>query len=90
MRPVSHFGSFVAALALGLALAAAGGAAYLASAPTIPAKDVIKAPVRAQTTASTLSAWAVPDFPTRTSSAATTRARAAARSSSWWATTTAR
>jgi len=62
MRPVSHFGSFVAALAVGLALAAAGGVAYLASAPTIPAQDVIRAPVRAHTTASTLSAWAVPDF----------------------------
>jgi hypothetical protein len=62
MRPVSHFGSFVAALALGLALAAAGGAAFMASAPTIPARDVIKAPVRAHATASTLSAWAVPDF----------------------------
>ena len=34
----------VAALAVGLALAAAGGVAYLASAPTIPAQDVIKAP----------------------------------------------
>jgi hypothetical protein len=60
MRPVSHFGSFVAALALGLALSAAGGVAYVASAPTIPAQDVIKAPVRAHTTASTLSAWAAP------------------------------
>jgi len=90
MRPASHFGSFVAALALGLALAAADGVAYVASAPTIPAQDVIKAPVRPHTTAFTLSAWAVPDFPTRTSSAATTRARAAARSSSWSATTAAR
>ena len=51
MRPASHFGSFVAALALGLALAAADGVAYVASAPTIPAQDVIKAPVRAHTTA---------------------------------------
>lgn len=40
MRPLSHFGSLVAALALGLALAAAGGMSYLASAPTIPARDV--------------------------------------------------
>jgi hypothetical protein len=62
MRPVSHFGSIVAALALGLALTAAGGITYVASAPTIPAQDVIKAPVRAHTTASTLSAWGVPDF----------------------------
>ena len=62
MRPVSHFGSFVAALAAGLALAVAGGVAYVASAPTIPAQDVIKPPVRAHTTASTLSAWAVPDL----------------------------
>jgi hypothetical protein len=64
MRPVSHFGSSGAALALGMALVAAGGAAYLASAPTIPAQDVIRAPVRAHTTASTLSTWAVPDFGT--------------------------
>lgn len=56
MRSASHFGSFVAALALGLALAAAGGVAYMAGAPTIPAQDVIKAPVRAHTTASTLGA----------------------------------
>src|SRR5215472_11428661 len=62
MRPFSHFGSFVAALAAGLALAVAGGVSYLASAPTIPAQDVIKPPVRAHTTASTLSAWRVPDF----------------------------
>jgi hypothetical protein len=41
MRP-SHFGSFVAALAVGLALAAAGGVSYLASAPTIPARDVAR------------------------------------------------
>jgi hypothetical protein len=40
MRPVSHFGSFAAALAAGLALAVAGGVSHLASAPTIPAKDV--------------------------------------------------
>ena len=62
MRPLSHFGSLMAALAVGLALAAAGGVSYLASAPTIPAQDVIKAPVRADTTAGTLSAWTVPDF----------------------------
>jgi len=62
MRPLSHFGSLVAALAVGLALTVAGGVRYLTSAPTIPAKDVIKAPVRAHPTASTLSAWAVPDF----------------------------
>jgi hypothetical protein len=55
MRPLSHFGSLVAALAVGLALTVAGGVRYLASAPTIPAKDVIKAPVRAHPTASTLS-----------------------------------
>ena len=65
MRPVSHFGSFVAALALGLALAAAGGVAYVASAPTIPAQDVIKAPVRAHTTASMLSARAAAAAATR-------------------------
>jgi len=41
MRP-SHFRSFVAALAVALALAAAGGVSYLASAPTIPAKDVAR------------------------------------------------
>ena len=62
MRPVSHFGSFVAALALSLALAAAGGVAYVAGAPTIPAQDVIKAPVRSHTTADTLRAWGVLDF----------------------------
>jgi hypothetical protein len=43
MRPLSHFGSFVAALAVGLALAVAGGVSYLASAPTIPANDVAPA-----------------------------------------------
>jgi hypothetical protein len=62
MRPLSHFGSLVAALAVGLALVAAAGMAYVASAPTIPAQDVIKAPVRAQMTTSTLSAWTGPDF----------------------------
>jgi hypothetical protein len=62
MRPLSHFGSFVAALAFGLALAAAGGVVYVGSAPIIPAQDVIKPPVRAHTTASALSAWGVPDF----------------------------
>ncbi len=40
MRPLSHFGSLVAALAAGLALTVAGGVRYLASAPTIPARDV--------------------------------------------------
>jgi hypothetical protein len=68
MRPASHFGSFVAALALGLVLAAAGGAAYVASAPTIPAQDVIKAPVRAHATASTLSVWVFRTSSTRMSS----------------------
>jgi hypothetical protein len=71
MRPVSHFGSLVAALALGLALAAGAGAAFVASAPTIPAQDVIRAPVRAHTTAGTLS----------------TRAAAARSSSWWTTTT---
>jgi hypothetical protein len=67
MRPLSHFG-LVAALAAGLALTAAGGASYLAGAPTIPAKDVAAVKdvaaiaVPATPRASTLSAWAVPDF----------------------------
>ena len=65
MRPVSHFGSLVAALALGLALAAGAGAAFVASAPTIPAEDVIRAPVRAHTTAGTLSARAAAITTTR-------------------------
>jgi len=94
MRPVSHFGSFVAALALGLALGlalvAAGGVAYVASAPTIPAQDVIKPPVRTHTTARTLTAWTVPDLGNPDVIRATTPARAAARSSSWWTTATAR
>jgi len=42
MRPLSHFGAFVAALAVGLALTVAGGMSYLASAPTIPARDVAR------------------------------------------------
>jgi hypothetical protein len=63
MIPASHFGSFVAALALGLALTAVGGMAYVASAPTIPAQDVIKEPVRAHTTASTLHTARVTSLP---------------------------
>jgi hypothetical protein len=52
----------VAALAVGLALAVTGGVSYLASAPTIPAKDVAAAAVPVGPGASTLSAWAAPDF----------------------------
>jgi hypothetical protein len=59
---VEPFQQPVAALALGLALTAAGATAYLASAPTIPAQDVAAAAAPARATASTLSAWAVPDF----------------------------
>jgi hypothetical protein len=62
MRPFSHFGSFVAALAVGLALAVACGVNFLASAPTIPARDVAAVAVPAGPRATTLSAWAVADL----------------------------
>src|SRR5580704_16491366 len=42
MRPFSHFGSFVAALAFVLILATAGAAVDLARAGTIPASDVAR------------------------------------------------
>jgi hypothetical protein len=87
----SHFGSFVAALAVGLALAAAGGVSYLASAPTIPAKDV----ARQETPGGGSGGAIYADGDSYnvgiagTVIAATSRARAA-RSSSWRTTTTAR
>jgi hypothetical protein len=54
MRPLRHFGSLAAALAVGLALAVAGGVSYLAGAPTIPAKDVAAAAAPASPRASTI------------------------------------
>ncbi len=49
MRPARHFGSFVAAGAFGLILAAAGGVIYVTHAAPIPARDVarVAAPARA-------------------------------------------
>jgi hypothetical protein len=51
MRPASHFGSFVAALALGLGLTAAGAAVELARATRIPASDVARVAVQAHAAA---------------------------------------
>jgi hypothetical protein len=48
MRPWTHFGRFVAALAFGLILATAAAAAYLARATTIPAQDVARVAVQAR------------------------------------------
>ena len=74
MRPLSHFGSFVAAVAFSLVLAAAGGVIYVARATSIPARDVARmvapavaaAPaartVPAVAAASTPSARRLPDF----------------------------
>jgi hypothetical protein len=51
MRPFSHFGSFVAALAFVLILATAGAAVELVRADTIPASDVARVAARAHVAA---------------------------------------
>ena len=70
MRPMSHLGRFVTALALGLILATAGAAVYvLRAATTIPASDVARA-AQAHTTAKQVRPTANPAHEATTASAA--------------------
>jgi hypothetical protein len=60
MRPASHFGSFVAALAFVLILATAGAAVDLARAGTIPASDVARVAAQAHVAAELVSSVSQP------------------------------
>jgi hypothetical protein len=79
MRPASHFGSFVAALAFVLILATAGAAVDLARAGTIPASDVARVATQAHVAAELVSSASQPNQVTRATGSCWTAAAGSRR-----------